>query len=139
MRYMTLFGGENFEMKEIRYYISDDKTQQSSDPEEIREYEAKMDAVNRCKIADFEDENGYPAILFKTEKPGDARYLYKYYHAAFGNIADDYIGYAVNQYMDAAMYDNTMITLKLYFKKLQKQIDDKKSIIDKLTEICNKR
>ena len=24
MRYMTLFGGEIFEMKEIRYYISDE-------------------------------------------------------------------------------------------------------------------
>ena len=32
-------------MKEIKYYVSDDESKQSPDPEEIKEYEAKIGSV----------------------------------------------------------------------------------------------
>ena len=38
----------NFEMKEVKYYISDDESKQSPNPEEIKEYEAKISTAERC-------------------------------------------------------------------------------------------
>lgn len=68
MRYMILFGGENFEMKEIRYYISDDGRFRADNPEEVIKYEEETERQLKEELqqmADFyrAEEIGYVGII----------------------------------------------------------------------------
>lgn len=122
-------------MKEIKYYVSDDETQQSSDPEEIRKYEAKKRVIEESQFYNFVDEKGLPADILKIDKPGDINYLYNYYHIIRGDVPNDYTGYVVKQYIDDEMCSKRIITLDQYFKMLQKQISDCQSTIFEISEI----
>lgn len=126
-------------MKEIKYYISDDKTQQSSDPEKIREYEAKMDAVTRAKVGEFNDEYGTLSSILKLEKPTDLNYLRNYHRIRFGNIEDGYIGYAVMKYTGFEVCATEILPVEQYLSDLQTQIHVRQLVIDQVTKLCNKR
>ena len=121
-------------MKEVKYYISDDESKQSPNPEEIKEYEAKTNAIKRGVIFEFKDENNLPAILLKAENPKDMHYFYEYFRVQYGDAPDDYIGYAIKQYLDDEMYYERIITLKQYIEGLQKQIEKRQSLIDEMAK-----
>lgn len=119
-------------MKEIKYYASDDGKIESPNLEDVKEYEAKIDAVNRGFITEFKDENNQPATLLKVEKFGDIRYLHEHYGVLWGNVSDDYIGYVVKQYIDDETYYQHILTVGQYLDELQKQIDKRQAIVDKI-------
>lgn len=119
-------------MKEIKYYASDDGKVESPNPEDIKKYEAKIDVINRGFITEFKDENNQPAILLKVEKFGDIRYLHEYYHVLCDNVLDDYVGYVIKQYIDDKTCYEHIITAEQYLEGLQKEIDKRQVIVDKI-------
>lgn len=134
---MKLIKGEK--MKEIKYYISDDESKQSSDPEEIKEYEAKISTAERCWVCGFKDEYERMSDIYKVDNSDDTRYLCDYNHIAWGYVPNDYKGYVVEQYIDDELDRKRMITLDRYLDELNEQINRRQTLISKINETCNKR
>ncbi len=126
-------------MKEIKYYVSDDESKKSPDPEEIKEYEAKIGTAERCWVCGFRDEYNRMADIFKVDNSDDTRYLRDYYHIAWGYVPDDYKGYVVEHHLDDEWDKKRMVTLEQYLGELKEQVDRRQTLISKINEICNKR
>lgn len=126
-------------MKEVKYYVSDDESKQSPDPEEIKEYEAKISTAERCWVCGFKDEYERMSDIYKVDNPDDTRYLCDYNHIAWGYVPNDYKGYVVEQYIDDELDRKRMITLDRYLDELNEQINRRQTLISKINETCNKR
>lgn len=126
-------------MKEIKYYISNDESKKSYDPEEIKEYETKIGTAERCWVCGFKDEYNRMADIFKVDNPDDTRYLCDYYNIAWGYVPDDYKGYVVEHHLDDEWDKKRMVTLEQYLGELKEQVDRRQTLISKINEICNKR
>ena len=126
-------------MKEVKYYISDDESKQSPNPEEIKEYEAKKGTVERCWVCGFKDEHCRIADIYEVDNSDDARYLCDYNHIAWDCVPDDYKGYVVEQYLNDKRDKKRMVTLDRYLDELNEQINRRQTLISKINEKCNKR
>lgn len=126
-------------MKEVKYYISDDESKQSPNPEEIKEYEAKRSTVERCWVCGFKDEYYRIADIYKVDNSDDTRYLCDYNHITWGYVSDDYKGYVVEQHLDDGWDKKRMITLDQYLDELNEQINRRQALISIINEKCDKR
>ena len=109
-------------MKEVKYYVSDDGKQKSTNKGDIIDYENIQTIWDRSLAGVVSDENS--VLLFKLEGGKDSYYLSKYLNIWDSELEDNYVGYAISRYKDPDCYSRELISADQYIKRLQLKIDE---------------
>ena len=109
-------------MKEVKYYVSDDGKQKSTNKGDIIDYENIQTIWGRSLAGVVSDENS--VLLFKLEGGRDSYYLSKYLNIWDSELEDNYIGYAISRYTGPDCWARELVSADQYIKRLQLKIDE---------------
>lgn len=109
-------------MKEVKYYVSDDGKQKSTNESDIIDYENIQNIWYRSLAGVVSDENS--VFLFKLEGGKDSYYLSKYLNIWDSELEDNYVGYAISRYTDPDYGSRELVSVDQYIKRLQLKIDE---------------
>lgn len=109
-------------MKEVKYYVSDDGKQKSTNESDIIDYENIQTIWEKSLVGVVNDENS--VLLFKLEREKDSYYLSKYLNIWDSELEDNYVGYAISRYTDPDCCSRELVSVDQYIKKLQSKIDE---------------
>lgn len=108
-------------MKEVKYFVSDDGKQKSTNESDIIDYENIQNIWDKSFVSEV-NKDDY-ALLFKLEGEKDLYYLSKYLGIR-PKLEDNYVGYAISKYADDdCCLPRELISVDQYIKKLQSKID----------------
>ena len=109
-------------MKEVKYYVSDDGKQKSTNESDITDYENIQTIWDRSFVSVVNDDDDI--LLFKLEGEKDSYYLSKYLNIWDSELEYNYVGYATSRYTDPDCCSRELISVDQYIKKLQSKIDE---------------
>ena len=109
-------------MKEVKYYVSDDGKQKSTNENDIIDYENIQTIWEKSLVGVVNDENS--VLLFKLEGEKDSYYLSKYLNIWDSELEDNYVGYAISRYTDPNYCSRELVSVDQYMKKLQLKMDE---------------
>ena len=108
-------------MKEVKYYVSDDGKQKSTNESDIIDYENIQNIWDKSLVGVVSDEDSI--LLFKLEGEKDSYYLSKYLNIQDSELESNYVGYVISRYNPD--YDSIkLVSVDQYIKKLQSKIDE---------------
>lgn len=117
-------------MKEVKYYVSDDGKQQSTNESDIIDYENIQNIWDKSLVGVVSDEDSI--LLFKLEGGKDSYYLSKYLNIWDSELDDNYVGYAISRYTDPDCCSRELVSVDQYIKRLQLKIDELNAEISKI-------
>lgn len=109
-------------MKEVKYYVSDDGKQKSTNESDITDYENIQTIWDRSLVGVVSDEDS--VLLFKLEGGKDSYYLSQYLNIWDSELDDNYVGYAISRYTDPDCCSRELVSVDQYIKRLQSKIDE---------------
>ena len=109
-------------MKEVKYYVSDDGKQKSTNENDIIDYENIQTIWEKSLVGVVNDENS--VLLFKLEGEKDSYYLSDYLNIWDSELEDNYVGYAISRYTDPDCWARELVSADQYIKRLQSKIDE---------------
>lgn len=109
-------------MKEVKYYVSDDGKQKSTNENDITDYENIQTIWDRSFVSVANDDDD--VLLFKLEGGKDSYYLSQYLNIWDSELEDNYVGYAISRYTDPDCCSRELVSADQYIKKLQSKIDE---------------
>ena len=109
-------------MKEMKYYVSDDGKQKSTNKGDIIEYENIQNIWNKSLVGVVSNESS--VVLFKLEGGKDSYYLSQYLNIRDSELESNYVGYAISRYTDPDYCSRELVSVDQYIKKLQSKIDE---------------
>lgn len=109
-------------MKEIKYYVSDDGEKESTNLNDIIEYESIQDIKNKTyiDIVNYRDRTR----LYKLKDKKDLYYLSKNLHIGHPQLEDDYVGYVIIRYTDSDYCEVELVSADQHIKNLKSKIDE---------------
>lgn len=112
-------------MKEIKHYVSDDGKKESTDLNDIIEYESIQNIKNKTyiDIVNYRDRT----CLYKLKDKKDLYYLSKNLHIGHPQLEDGYIGYVIIRYTDVEL-----VSADQHIKNLKSQIDQLNTEISRI-------
>ena len=108
-------------MKEVKYYVSDDGKQKSTNESDIIDYENIQTIWGKSLVGVVNDEDS--TLLFKLEGEKDSYYLSEYLNIQDSELEDNYVGYAISRYTDPDYCSSELVSADQYIKRLQSKID----------------
>lgn len=108
-------------MKEVKYYVSDDGKQKSTNESDIIDYENIQNIWDKSLVGVVSDEDS--VLLFKLEGEKDSYYLSEYLNIRDSELEDNYVGYAISRYTDPDYCSRELVSADQYIKRLQSKID----------------
>ena len=117
-------------MKEVKHYISDDGKKESTDLNDIIEYESIQDIKNKTyiDIVNYRDRTR----LYKLEDKKDLYYLTKNLNIGHPQLEDGYIGYVIIRYIDSDYCKVELVSADQHIKDLKSQIDQLNTEISRI-------
>ena len=109
-------------MKEVKYYVSDDGKQKSTNKNDIIDYENIQSIWDRSFVSEVNHDDY--VLLFKLEGEKDLYYLSKYLGVRDSKLENNYVGYAISKYNDDNCLPRELVSADQYIKKLQSKIDE---------------
>ena len=109
-------------MKEIKHYVSDDGKKESTDLNDIIEYESIQDIRNKTyiDIVNYRDRTR----LYKLKDKKDLYYLTKNLHIGHPQLEDGYIGYVIIRNTDSDYHGLELVSADQHIKNLKSKIDE---------------
>ena len=107
-------------MKEVKYYVSDDGKQKSTNESDIIDYENIKTIGDRAYIGVVNDND---STLYKLDGEKDLYYLLKHLGIRYSELEDNYVGYAISRYTDPDYCSRELVSADQYIKRLQSKID----------------
>ena len=117
-------------MKEVKYYVSDDGKQKSTNESDIIDYENIQNIWGKSLVGVVSDEDSI--LLFKLEGEKDSYYLSEYLNIRDSELEDNYIGYVISRYTDPDCWAREIVSADQYIKELQSKIDELNAEISKI-------
>ena len=117
-------------MKEIKHYVSDDGKKESTDLNDIIEYESIQNIINNTQIDMINYRNRTRLCKLKNEK--DLYYLSKHLHIGHPQLEDGYIGYVIIRYTDSDYCKVELVSADQHIKNLKSQIDQLNTEISRI-------
>lgn len=108
-------------MKEIKHYVSDDGKKESTDLNDIIEYESIQNIIYNTYIDMINYRDRTRLCKLKNEK--DLYYLSKHLHIEHPQLKDGYIGYVIIRNTDSDYHGVELVSADQHIKDLQSQID----------------
>lgn len=117
-------------MKEVKHYISDDGKKESTDLNDIIEYESIQNIKNKTyiDIVNYRDRT----CLYKLKDKKDLYYLSKNLHIGHPQLEDGYVGYVIIRYTDSDYCRIELISADQYIKNLKSKIDESNTEISRI-------
>ena len=109
-------------MKEVRHYISDDGKKESTNLNDIIEYENIQNIINKTYIDMVNYRDRTRLCKLKNEK--DLYYLSKHLHIEHPQLKDGYIGYVIIRNTDSDYHEVELVSADQYIKNLKSKIDE---------------
>lgn len=109
-------------MKEVKHYISDDGKKESTNLNDIIEYESIQDIINKTYIDMINYRDRTRLCKLKNEK--DLYYLSKHLHIEHPQLKDGYIGYVIIRNTDSDYHGLELVSADQYIKNLKSKIDE---------------
>lgn len=110
-------------MKEVKYYVSDDGKEKSTELDDIIDYENTQAIWNRSFVGEVNHKDY--VLLFKLEGEKDLYYLLEYLGLSCDSkLKDNYVGYVISKYNDKNCFPRELVSADQYIKKLQSKIDE---------------
>lgn len=109
-------------MKEVKHYISDDGKKESTNLNDIIEYESIQNIINKTyiDIVNYRDRT----CLYKLKNEKDLYYLSKRLNIGHPQLKDGYIGYVIIRYIDSDYCKVELVSADQYIKNLKSKIDE---------------
>lgn len=109
-------------MKEVKYYVSDDGKQQSTELNDIIDYENIQAIGDRAYIGVVNDDDS--TFLYKLDGEKDLYYLLKHLGIQYSELEDNYIGYVISRYTDPDCWARELVSADQHIKEAQSRIDE---------------
>ena len=109
-------------MKEVKHYISDDGKKESTNLNDIIEYENIQNIINKTYIDMVNYRDRTRLCKLKNEK--DLYYLSKHLHIEHPQLKDGYIGYVIIRNTDSDYHEVELVPADQYIKNLKSKIDE---------------
>ena len=109
-------------MKEVKYYVSDDGKQKSTELNDIIDYENIKTIGARAYIGVVNDDES--TFLYKLDGEKDLYYLLKHLGIRHSELEDNYIGYAISRYTDPDCGVRELVSADQHIKEAQSRIDE---------------
>ncbi len=109
-------------MKEVKHYISDDGKKESTNLDDVIEYESIQNIKNKTyiDIVNYRDRTR----LYKLKDKKDLYYLTKNLHIGHPQLEDGYIGYVIIRYTDSDYCKVELVSADQHIKNLKSKIDE---------------
>lgn len=119
-------------MKEVKHYISDDGKKESTNLNDIIEYESIQDIRNKTyiDIVNYRDRTR----LYKLKDKKDLYYLTKNLHIGHPQLEDGYIGYVIIRNTDSDYHGLELVSADQHIKNLKSKIDELNAEISKIED-----
>ena len=117
-------------MKEVKHYISDDGKKESTNLNDIIEYESIQNIINKTYIdmINYRDRTR----LCKLEKEKDLYYLSKHLQIEHPQLKDGYIGYVIVRYIYSVYRKVELVSADQHIKNLKSKIDELNTEISRI-------
>lgn len=109
-------------MKEVKYYVSDDGKQKSTELNDIIDYENIKTIGDRAYIGVVNDNDS--TFLYKLDGEKDLYYLLKHLGIRYSELEDNYIGYVISRYTDPDCWARELVSADQHIKEAQSRIDE---------------
>ena len=109
-------------MKEVKYYVSDDGKQKSTNESDIIDYENIKTIGDRAYIGVVNDDDS--TFLYKLDGEKDLYYLLKHLDIQYSELEDNYIGYVISRYTDSDCWARELVSADQHIKEAQSRIDE---------------
>lgn len=109
-------------MKEVKYYVSDDGKQKSTNESDIIDYENIKTIGDREYIGVVNDDDS--TFLYKLDGEKDLYYLLKHLGIRYSKLEDNYIEYVISRYTDPDCWARELVSADQYIKEAQSKIDE---------------
>lgn len=109
-------------MKEVKHYISDDGKKESTNLNDIIEYESIQNIINKTYIDMINYRDRTRLCKLKNEK--DLYYLSKNLHIEHPQLKDGYIGYVIIRNTDSDYHGVELVSADQHIKNLKSKIDE---------------
>ena len=109
-------------MKEVKHYISDDGKKESTNLNDIIEYESIQNIINKTYIDMINYRDRTRLCKLKNEK--DLYYLSKHLHIGHPQLKDGYIGYVIIRNTDSDYHGLELVSADQHIKNLKSKIDE---------------
>lgn len=118
-------------MKEVKYYVSDDGKRQSTELNDIIDYENIEAIGDRAYIGVVNDGNS--TFLYKLDGEKDLYYLLKHLGIRYSELEDNYIGYVISRYSkDPDCWARELVSADQHIKEAQSKIDELNTEISRI-------
>lgn len=119
-------------MKEIKHYVSDDGKKESTDLNDIVEYESIQNIIDNTYIDMINYRDRTRLCKLKNEK--DLYYLSKHLHIGHPQLKDGYIGYVIIRNTDSDYHGLELVSADQHIKNLKSKIDELNAEISKIED-----
>lgn len=119
-------------MKEIKHYVSDDGKKESTDLNDIIEYESIQNIIDNTYIDMINYRDRTRLCKLKNEK--DLYYLSKYLHIEHPQLKNGYIGYVIIRNTDSDYHGLELVSADQHIKNLKSKIDELNAEISKIED-----
>ena len=109
-------------MKEVKYYVSDDGKQKSTNESDIIDYENIKTIGDRAYIGAVNDNDS--TFLYKLDGEKDLYYLLKHFGIRYSELGNNYIGYVISRYTDPDCWARELVPADQHIKEAQSRIDE---------------
>lgn len=119
-------------MKEVKHYISDDDKKESTNLNDIIEYESIQNIIYNTYIGMINYRDRTRLCKLKNEK--DLYYLSKHLHIEHPQLKDGYIGYVIIRNTDSDYHGLELVSADQHIKNLKSKIDELNAEISKIED-----